>query len=94
MKCMNQVNAGSWCQESYETSTRDAGRRAKQLRGLGYQVSVGSIGPQVTPLGTIKTTLVTVRPGVNADTFGLPEVENGKEYLDKFIGFVRRNGGA
>ena len=25
---------------------------------------------------------------------GLPEVENGAEYLDRFIGFVRRNGGA
>ena len=25
---------------------------------------------------------------------GLPECENGKEYVDKFMGYVRRNGGA
>ena len=76
MKCMCAVNQGSWCQESYETPSRDAGKRAKQLRILGYHVTVSPLGPQVTPLGSsIKTTLVDIRPGVHDDTFGLPEVE-------------------
>jgi len=74
MTAMDVVNAGSWCQESYETASKDAGRRARQLRKQGYVVVVGSIGPQVTPLGTIKTTLVTIRPGLNEHTYCLPEV--------------------
>ena len=75
MKTMSQVNAGTWAQETYETASRDAGRRAKQLRAAGYQVVVSGLGPQVTPLGTIVTTLVDIRPGANADTSGLPPVE-------------------
>lgn len=75
MKCMQQVNQGRWCQESYETATRDAGNRAKQLRQIGYVVTVSSLGSQVTPLGHIKTTMVDIRPGLHADTTELPPVE-------------------
>lgn len=71
---MQVVNNGHFCQESYETATREAGIRAKELRAAGYEVSVGSIGPQVTPLGTIRVTLVTIRKGRNRDTFYLPEI--------------------
>ena len=76
MKAMNIVNSGNWCQESYETASKQAARRARQLRKLGYDVSVGSIGPQVTRVGMVKTTMVTIRPGAYADTFDLPQVEN------------------
>ena len=48
------------CQAWYETATRDAGRRAKQLRALGFSVSVSPMGPQVTGVGVVKMTLVTV----------------------------------
>jgi len=75
MKAMSVVNNGRWCQESYETASRDAGRRARQLRELGYAVTVSSLGPQVTPLGSIRTTLIDIRPGANEDTCGLPPVE-------------------
>jgi hypothetical protein len=75
MKVLNTVNNGSFCQETYETASRDAGKRAKVLRQLGYQVSVSSIGSQISPLGVVKMTMVDVRPGNHADTFGLPEVE-------------------
>ena len=74
-QCMCQVNHGAWCQESYETASRDATRRARQLREAGYQVSVSSLGGQVTPLGVIRTTLVDIRPGKHEDTFSLPPVE-------------------
>lgn len=73
--CLLQVNTGSWCQESYETASRDAGRRAKHLREAGYSVSVASLGLQVTSLGTVKLTLVDIRPGRNRDTFYLPAVK-------------------
>ena len=74
-QCMLQVNQGRWCQESYETVTGDARKRASQLRKLGYQVAVCSLGSQVTPLGMIKTTLVDIRPGRHEDTCDLPPVE-------------------
>ena len=70
---MNAVNSGRWCQESYETASRDAGRRARQLRQAGYLVATQAMGDQVTPVGLIKLTLVDIRPGRHADTYGLPE---------------------
>lgn len=73
--CCGQVNHGSWCQETYESASRQAGRRARQLRQLGYRVSVSTLGPQVTRYGVVKMTLVDVRPGsAQADTFDLPAV--------------------
>lgn len=74
MTCYGRVNDGRWAQESYETASRDAGRRAKQLRAAGYGVVVGSLGPQVTGVGVVRMTMVTIMPGTHEDTFGLPEV--------------------
>ena len=74
MTCCSQVNQGRWCQESYETATRDAAKRAKQLRQAGYAVSVSAMGPQVTPLGTIRLTMVDIRPGQHTHTWQLPPV--------------------
>jgi len=75
-----RVNQGRWCQESYETASRDAGRRAKELRNLGYAVSVSAMGPQVTGLGVIKLTLVDIRPGANEDTCSLPHTTEMVEW--------------
>jgi hypothetical protein len=75
MLACSQVNNGRWCQKTYETASRDAGRRARQLRQAGYQVAVAPMGPQVTPVGVIKLTLVDIRPGAHADTYNLPEVD-------------------
>lgn len=47
-------------QEWYETKSRDARKRAKYLRTLGFKVSVSQGGPQVTPVGRINMTLLTV----------------------------------
>ena len=74
-QCCSQINNGSWCQESYETTSGDAKRRAKELRQRGYAVTVSGMGPQLTPLGVIKLTLVDIRPGTHQDTSDLPEVE-------------------
>ena len=72
MACCSQVNQGMWCQETYESSTRDAGRRVRQLKREGFRAFSSPMGSQVTPLGVIKLTMVDVRPGDHADTFGLP----------------------
>jgi hypothetical protein len=76
MTCIERVNEGSWCQETYETATRDAGRRARQLRQAGYQASVVRLGYQITAVGRVALSLVNIRPGEHNNTFGLPEVKN------------------
>jgi hypothetical protein len=75
MECMLSVGNGNWTQESYETSTGFARKRASQLRKLGYKVAVFSLGSQVTRLGLIKTTMVDIRPGPGmTDTSDRPPV--------------------
>lgn len=72
MLCLTQVNNGNWCQESYETASRDAGKRTRQLRKMGYVANSSPLGMQVTQYGLIKLTMVDVRPGCNVDTCNLP----------------------
>lgn len=72
MTCYTQVNHGAWCQESYETASQDAGRRVRQLRRVGYTATSSPMGPQVTRVGTVRLTMVDIRPGRNGDTFDLP----------------------
>jgi len=74
MKAMTVTNNGLLRQEFYETASRQAGKRARLLRRLGYEVSVDSIGMQLTPVGAVKATLVTIYPGQHHDTFGVPKV--------------------
>lgn len=73
--CYSQTNQGQWCQESYETASRDARRRVAQLREAGYSARVTATGPQVTGAGMVRLTLVHIRPGVHSDTYGLPDVK-------------------
>ncbi len=72
MKCYGQVNEGRWCQEYYETASKDAGRRARQLRKAGYDVVTSSGQNVVTPVGWVRMSMVDIRPGQHEDTFGLP----------------------
>ena len=61
MKALTVVRGSDWQQESYESASRDAARRAKQLRSLGFQVSVSPMGPQVTQYGILSLSLVSIR---------------------------------
>ena len=72
MACCGQVGNGLWCQETYETATKDAGRRVRQLKAAGYIAVSAPMGMQVTPLGLIKLTMVDIRHGVHQDTQYLP----------------------
>ena len=72
------VGTGTWRQEHYETASRDAGKRARELRALGYAVVVSGLGLQVTPVGLVKMTMVTIRPQPGQDYLGrIPDVERG-----------------
>ena len=73
MICYSQVNAGHWCQEHYDSASRDAGRRVRQLRKAGWAARSVPLGVQVTPVGRVRMTMVDIRPTQEReDTFGLP----------------------
>jgi hypothetical protein len=64
MVCYLLVRGRNFQQESYETASRDARKRARELRALGFKVSVSAMGPQVTSVGTVNLTLVSIHnPG-------------------------------
>lgn len=73
--CYGQTNNGDMCQESYCTLSRQARTRAKQLRDAGYRVISSSMGLQVTRVGSVKLTMLTILPGNNDDTYDLPYVK-------------------
>jgi len=72
MKAMLIINGLKSRQESFETVSRTAGKRARQLRKLGYSVAVSPQGYQVTPWGLIKVSMVTI---FNPDAL-IPEIES------------------
>jgi hypothetical protein len=57
--CFLQVPFRDHVQESYETASGDAGKRARELRKAGFRVFVQALGSQVTGVGLIKLSLVT-----------------------------------
>lgn len=58
--CLSHVTTRSATQEWYETASGHAKLRAQQLRAAGFKVTVSAMGGQVTPLGAMKLTLLTV----------------------------------
>ena len=72
MKCFNRLNNGKWAQEIYETASGYAAIRSKQLRDLGYIVSVSCVRCYQNQ---VKKTLVDIRPGCHEGTYNLPETK-------------------
>ena len=72
--CYLQIKSQDWCQEWYETDSRDAGKRARALRKAGFRVYTGIPSEQVTSVGRIRMTLLTIMPGENRDLDLLPPV--------------------
>lgn len=58
--CYLQVRGRNGIQETYETSSRHAGQRARQLRKAGYRCSASALGLQVTAVGLIKLTVLNI----------------------------------
>lgn len=59
--CYGVVRGNDWMQEHYESASGHARRRAAQLRKCGLSVTVSPLGPQVTGVGVIKMTMLTIR---------------------------------
>ena len=68
------VNDGRWAQATVPSGAVGTRTAALILRREGYKVSVGSMGNQVTQLGTMKMTLIDIRPGTNPDTFPVSDI--------------------
>lgn len=61
---LSVVRGRNFQQETYETGSRESRERAAQLRKAGFRVTTSSMGSQVTPVGRIKLTLLTIHdPG-------------------------------
>lgn len=58
--CYLLVRGRNFQQEHYETASCDSRVRARQLRKLGFTVTVSALGTQVTNVGKIKMTMVTI----------------------------------
>jgi hypothetical protein len=74
MNCYLQVIGRNFVQESYDTMSGDARRRAAQLRKAGFLAKTRSLGMQVTDVGRVRMSLVDVRfaPGYRDDVENLP----------------------
>ena len=74
MTCYGLVRGGNWQQEWYETASRDAGRRTRQLKKLGFTAYASGQGEQITNVGRCRMTLVTIRfdGRILADSDNLP----------------------
>ncbi len=73
--CFLQTSGPGWTQESYETASRHAVERAKQLRLLGFTVTVSALGLQVTGVGLLKMSMVTINAG--RDELPTVKIERG-----------------
>jgi hypothetical protein len=60
MTCYLLVKSKNVQQEHYETVSRDARRRAAELRKAGFRVYVSAMGPQVTAVGIVRMTMITI----------------------------------
>ena len=75
IRCYGQVSGNSWTQEHYESSSRDAGRRTKALRAVGFNAHTIPMGLQLTSVGAIRMTMVDIRYSANQDSSMLPQVD-------------------
>lgn len=73
--CYGQTAGRTWVQESYETVTCDAARRTRQLRKAGFRSFSSAMGIQVTPVGLVKMTLVSIVMGAEQTRLELPTTD-------------------
>jgi len=74
--CYGRVIGRDWCQEWYETASRDAAVRARQLRERGYSVVVSPMGHQVTGAGSVRMTLVSVMQATREAVEAMPRPDH------------------
>ena len=59
--CYERTGGQDWVEEWYRTESRHAGRRASQLKKLGFRVQIIDAGSLITKFGFLNMTRVSVR---------------------------------
>ena len=72
--CYGQITTRNSCQETYETASRHAAIRGRQVRAAGFRAYSSALGLQVTGVGTVKLTMLTIMPKQDSYFDGLPPV--------------------
>ena len=72
--CYGQTIGRDFCQEWYETASRHARKRTAECRKAGFKAFSSSMGNQVTDVGRVKMTLVSIYPDKATDFSDLPPV--------------------
>ena len=89
----NAVHGRGWIQEWYQTGEAQIKQRATDLRRRGYRVTVSPMGSQATQLGTMKMSLLDIRPGSSGDP-DLEQVNPGSGAFERCVEAVTEKGGA
>lgn len=69
--CYGQTLFHNHVQEFYETASKHAAIRARELRKAGFRVATASLGNQVTNVGSVKMTILDAA----GDIDNLPRVQ-------------------
>jgi len=70
----SMVNDGRWCQITFDTGNPGIRRATKWLRNNGYIAVTSNMGYQITEMGSLKLTMITIKPGIHSDTFYVPKI--------------------
>lgn len=81
---VSAVRGRGWIQEWYETGSSELKQRSRELRQLGYRISVSGMGNQVTQWGKLKMSLLDIRPGGSGDS-SLESVPNPANLSDRAL---------
>jgi hypothetical protein len=60
MICYLLIRGRNFQQEHYETASCDARKRVRELRKAGFTVTVSALGTQITSVGKVKMTLLSI----------------------------------
>jgi len=67
MAIAGKVNVGNWVQVAYEGRDKNINALRKAARAKGMRVASSSMGPQVTPVGTVTLRMMTIFAEGRAD---------------------------
>jgi hypothetical protein len=73
--CYGQTFFRGFVQEFYETASKHAGIRARNLRKAGFNVRTAPLGYQVTSVGAVKMTLLNAYGEIDIDNLPAVRVE-------------------
>jgi hypothetical protein len=84
---MNIVNTGKWCQVALPTGESAIRNITSILRRFGFVVKTFNMGQQITSVGSVKLTMIDIRPGSNSDTCVIGDV-SVNDIIESHAGYI------